>query len=45
MTQEKLDRLKESYSFPSGIKIRLPKKDETIASTHPSEVAFYEAAF
>ncbi|GFZ11287.1 hypothetical protein Acr_22g0006850 [Actinidia rufa] len=28
-----------------GIQIRLLEADETIASTHPGEVAFYEAAF
>ena len=45
MIQGELDRLQESCSFPTGIQIRLPKADETITSTHPSEVTFYEAAF
>ncbi|GFZ02251.1 hypothetical protein Acr_15g0008590 [Actinidia rufa] len=45
MTQGELDRLKKSCSFPSGIQIRLPEADETIASTRPGEVAFYEVAF
>ncbi|GFY91662.1 hypothetical protein Acr_08g0000580 [Actinidia rufa] len=37
MTQRKLDCLLESCSFPFGIQIRLPKADEIIASTRPSE--------
>ncbi|GFZ06652.1 hypothetical protein Acr_18g0008220 [Actinidia rufa] len=42
-TQDELDRLRESCSISSGIQIRLPEADETIASTSPSEVTFYEA--
>ncbi|GFZ06730.1 hypothetical protein Acr_18g0009000 [Actinidia rufa] len=45
MTQGDLDKLKEKYSFPPGIQIRIPGESETILSTRPSEVAFYEAAF
>ena len=45
MTQGKLDRLQESCSFPTGIQIRFPEMDETIVSTRPSKVTFYEAAF
>ncbi|GFZ14704.1 hypothetical protein Acr_24g0008940 [Actinidia rufa] len=45
MTQDELDHLRESHSFPLSVQIRLPEDDETIASTRPSEVAFYEAAF
>ncbi|GFZ19668.1 hypothetical protein Acr_28g0003730 [Actinidia rufa] len=45
MTQDEMDHLRESHSFPPSIQIRLPKKDETIASTRPGEVAFYETAF
>ena len=45
MSQGELDCLKELFSFPSIFQIRLPKADETIASTHPSRVAFYKAAF
>ena len=45
MTQDELDRLKESHSFPPKVQIRLPEEDETIASTRPGEVAFYEVAF
>ncbi|GFZ17514.1 ubiquitin carboxyl-terminal hydrolase-related protein [Actinidia rufa] len=45
MTQGDLDRLRESCSFPSGIQARLFEDDETILSTRPGEVAFYEAAF
>ncbi|GFS38022.1 hypothetical protein Acr_00g0055190 [Actinidia rufa] len=45
MIQGELNRLRESYSFPAGIQIRLPKVDETIMSTRQSEVAFNEAAF
>ena len=45
MTQDKLDHLDDSYSFFTGVIVRLPKDDETITSTHPSEVAFYEVVF
>ena len=45
MIQEELDLLKKSYSFPSGVEIRLPEGYDTIASTRLSEVTFYEAAF
>ncbi|PSS07295.1 Syntaxin like [Actinidia chinensis var. chinensis] len=45
MTQGELDRLRESCSFPSGIKIRLPKANERIVSNCPTKVAIYEAAF
>ena len=45
MTQDELDFLRGSHSFPSSIQIRLPKEDKTIASIHPGEVAFYEVAF
>ncbi|GFS44401.1 hypothetical protein Acr_00g0090120 [Actinidia rufa] len=43
MTQGKLNCLRESCSFPTGIQIRLPEVDETIVSTRPGEVAFCEA--
>ncbi|GFY86457.1 hypothetical protein Acr_05g0000960 [Actinidia rufa] len=45
MTQEELDRFRESYSLPPSVQIRLPEDDKTIASTRPSKVAFYEVAF
>ena len=45
MTQGELDRLQKSCSFPVGIQTRLPGADETITSTRPGEVTFYEAAF
>ena len=45
MTPEELDLLRETYSFPQGVQIRLPEENETILSTRPGEVAFYEAAF
>ncbi|GFZ04977.1 hypothetical protein Acr_17g0005490 [Actinidia rufa] len=45
MTKDELDSLIESFSFHSSVQIRLPEEDETIASTHSGEVAFYEAAF
>ena len=37
--------LRELYSFPPGIQVKLPKEGETILSTRLDEVAFYEAAF
>ena len=40
MTQDELDLLKESHSFPLSVQIRLLEMDETIASICPSEVAF-----
>ncbi|GFY98626.1 hypothetical protein Acr_13g0000270 [Actinidia rufa] len=45
MTLEELNALRDIYSFPSGVQIRLPEEGETITSTRPGEVAFYEAAF
>ncbi|PSS08000.1 Platelet-derived growth factor receptor beta like [Actinidia chinensis var. chinensis] len=45
MTQDEQDCLRETHSFPPSIQIRLPEEDETIASTCPGKVAFYEAAF
>ena len=45
MTQGDLNRLRETYSFPTRIQARIPNVGETILSTHPSEVAFYDAAF
>ena len=45
MSQGELDCLRKLFSFPSSIQIRLLEADETIASTRPSEVAFYEATF
>ncbi|GFS30908.1 hypothetical protein Acr_00g0014680 [Actinidia rufa] len=45
MTLEEIDALRETYSFPSRVRVRLPEEGETITSARPSEVAFYEAAF
>ena len=45
MTPNELDLLRESHSFPPSIRIRILEEDETMASTHPGEVFFYEAAF
>ena len=40
MTPEELTLLRESYSFPQSIQIRIPEERETIVSTRPGEVAF-----
>ena len=45
MTLEELNSLRETYSFPLGVRVRLPDEGETIVSARPGEVAFYEAAF
>ncbi|GFY90757.1 hypothetical protein Acr_07g0009540 [Actinidia rufa] len=45
MTLKALDALREAYSFPFGVWVRLLEEGETITSARPSEVAFYEAAF
>ena len=45
MTQNDLDHLRETYSFPSGIKARILEEGKIILSTRSGEVAFYEAAF
>ncbi|GFS37980.1 hypothetical protein Acr_00g0055020 [Actinidia rufa] len=45
MTLEELDALREAYSFPSRVRVRLPEEGETITSARPGEVAFYEVAF
>ena len=45
MTPEELTLLRESYSFPQSVQIRIPEEGETITSNRSGEVAFYEAAF
>ena len=45
MSQGDLDKLREKYSFPSGIQLRILGEGKTILSTRPGEVAFYETAF
>ncbi|GFZ14443.1 hypothetical protein Acr_24g0006330 [Actinidia rufa] len=45
MTLDELNALRDTYSFPSGVQVRLPDEGEIITSTRPGEVAFYEAAF
>ena len=45
MTPKELDLLRDTYSFSQGVQIRLPEENETILSTRPGEVAFYEASF
>ena len=44
MTQDKLERLCDSCSFPVGIQMRLSKANETVMFTRPGEVAFYGLA-
>ncbi|GFZ08215.1 hypothetical protein Acr_20g0000230 [Actinidia rufa] len=38
MTLEELDALRDTYSFSSGVQIRLPDEGETITSTRPGEL-------
>ncbi|GFY87598.1 hypothetical protein Acr_05g0012370 [Actinidia rufa] len=45
MSQAEMDKLRSTYSFPSGIRLRIPGDGETILSARQGEVAFYEAAF
>ncbi|GFZ14421.1 hypothetical protein Acr_24g0006110 [Actinidia rufa] len=45
MSQAELDKLGSTYSFSSGIRLRIPGDGETILSARQCEVAFYEAAF
>ena len=45
MTLDKLDLLRESYSFPPHMQLRIPEEGETITSTRLGEVAFYELLF
>ncbi|GFS34419.1 hypothetical protein Acr_00g0033930 [Actinidia rufa] len=45
MTLEELDLLRESYSFPPHLQLRIPEEGESITSARPGEVAFSEAAF
>ncbi|GFZ00558.1 hypothetical protein Acr_14g0001930 [Actinidia rufa] len=45
MSQADLNKLREKYSFPSGVQLRIPGEGETILSVRKGEVAFYEAAF
>ena len=44
MTQDDLDRLRESCSFPVGIHTKLPEDDETFVSIRPSKVASYKTS-
>ncbi|GFY81051.1 hypothetical protein Acr_01g0008600 [Actinidia rufa] len=37
MTQNELDLLRESHSFPSSVQIRLLEEDETITSIRPGD--------
>ncbi|GFY93781.1 hypothetical protein Acr_09g0002270 [Actinidia rufa] len=45
MSQAELDNLRATYSFPTGVRLRIPGDGEPILSAHQGEVAFYEAAF
>ncbi|GFZ21686.1 hypothetical protein Acr_29g0008480 [Actinidia rufa] len=45
MSQVDLDNLGTTYSFPPGVRLRIPGDGETILSARQGEVAFYEAAF
>ncbi|GFY84263.1 hypothetical protein Acr_03g0010370 [Actinidia rufa] len=45
MSQAELNKLGSTYSFPSGVRLRIPGDGETILSARQGEVAFYEAAF
>ncbi|GFS29362.1 hypothetical protein Acr_00g0006410 [Actinidia rufa] len=45
MSQAELDNLGTTYSFPQGVRLRIPGDGETILSARQGEVAFYEAAF
>ncbi|GFY85846.1 hypothetical protein Acr_04g0005840 [Actinidia rufa] len=45
MSQAELDNLGTTYSFPQGVRLRIPGDGETILSARQFEVAFYEAAF
>lgn len=37
--------MRKTYSFLARVQARIPAENETILSTHPGEVAFYEAVF
>ncbi|GFY89184.1 hypothetical protein Acr_06g0011240 [Actinidia rufa] len=45
MSRAELDNLGTTYSFPQGVRLRIPGDGETILSARQGEVAFYEAAF
>ncbi|GFS30801.1 hypothetical protein Acr_00g0014170 [Actinidia rufa] len=45
MSQADLDNLGTTYSFPPGVRLRIPGDGETILSARQGEVAFYEVAF
>ncbi|GFY81123.1 hypothetical protein Acr_01g0009320 [Actinidia rufa] len=45
MSQANLDKLREKYSFPPRIQLRIPREGETILSIRQGKVAFYEATF
>ncbi|GFS44413.1 hypothetical protein Acr_00g0090210 [Actinidia rufa] len=45
MSQTDLDKLREKYSFPSRVQLRILGEGKTILSACQGDVAFYEAAF
>ncbi|GFY87356.1 hypothetical protein Acr_05g0009950 [Actinidia rufa] len=45
MSQSELDKLGSTYSFPSGLRLRILGDGETILSARQGKVAFYKAAF
>ncbi|GFS41154.1 hypothetical protein Acr_00g0072690 [Actinidia rufa] len=45
MSKDDLDRLKKSYSFPTGVQTRIPEEGETILSTRTCDVTFYKSCF
>ncbi|GFZ02215.1 hypothetical protein Acr_15g0008230 [Actinidia rufa] len=45
MSQAELDNLGATYSFPPGVRLRIPGDGDTILSARQGEVVFYEAAF
>ncbi|GFY80321.1 hypothetical protein Acr_01g0001300 [Actinidia rufa] len=45
ISQAELDILGATYSFPPGVRLRIPGDGETILSARQGEVAFYEATF
>ena len=45
MTQDDLDHLRKSCSFPPEVQAKIPEDDETILSTRPSKVDFIRPLF
>ncbi|XP_059652126.1 uncharacterized protein LOC132299481 [Cornus florida] len=45
LTSQDLDRIRQTYSIPDSVALRLPSLDDRASSFYPTEICFYESAF